>query len=695
MNPSKNEKIQVDGILDTLVYDKMPHIENLSVKFPLTDKAPKDRTEVWLKYDEENIYLFIKCHFDSNPVVQLQKRDAPVLESDGVGIVLDPLNKKTNGYLFWVNAFNARSDGLVAQGSVDLSWDQKWISGTKRYSNHYDVEIAIPFRSIKFDKDLNNWGFNIIRAINSKNEIHSLSAMPIQFSEWDLGYVKTMEFGGNLPQEGHNFSLNPYLATNYRHNDDDNYDFDLGLDGKFTVASTLNVDFTANPDFSQVEVDRQVVNLTRFSVFFPERRPFFLENADVFNEFGIFPDQPFFSRRIGLDPEGNPIPIYGGIRLTGNLNPKFRIGFMDVHSKSSVSETGQNYMALTVNHRIMKRSLFKAIFLNRQEMNGDSEDPYGRNLGGEFYYSNDSGTISGWAGYIHSFKKTINKENFTYYGLLGISGRSMRSTTYFQSMKKDYYADMGFIGRLIQFNPVTGEEVRLSYKSLTNSSSYTWYKTKEGSKLVSLGFNVFNSVYLDSNDSFNEWNSEVTLSANWRNTSTLGLTLSHADVNLLVPFSISPEEPLPIGGYRFNNMDLGYKSNRNSKFLIDLSAAAGSFYNGKITSGNVKVGYRLQPYGNINLAYEKNILDFPNQFGDSNLDLLINEINLSLTNKLFINSVLQLNTQQDIFSGYARLQYRYSPLSDFFLVFSKVTGIEDNPLNEHFIALKFTHWFSL
>ena len=108
----------------------------------------------------------------------------------------------------------------------------------------------------------------------------------------------------------------------------------------------------------------------------------------------------------------------------------------------------------------------------------------------------------------------------------------------------------------------------------------------------------------------------------------------------------------------------------------------------------MKIGYRLQPYGNINLAYEKNILDFPNQFGDSNLDLLINEINLSLTNKLFINGVLQLNTQQDIFSGYARLQYRYSPLSDFFLVFSKVTGIEESTFNELSIALKFTHWFS-
>jgi hypothetical protein len=213
-----------------------------------------------------------------------------------------------------------------------------------------------------------------------------------------------------------------------------------------------------NPDLSQVEVDNQVTNLSRYNIFFPERRTFFLENADLFSGFGIEPIRPFYSRKSGLDANGNKIPILFGARVSGNLAKNTRVGFMDMQTGRKDSYAPENYLALSIDQRVFKRSVIKGYVLNRQSFMREDEkrnnplNEFGRNAGVEFNYSDLAGKWGAWATYHHSFKPTITTANRYYSTGVNYNARNLSAVIDFTNVGTNYYADMGFIERIENYD---------------------------------------------------------------------------------------------------------------------------------------------------------------------------------------------------------------------------------------------------
>ncbi|MFM1971807.1 MAG: hypothetical protein RL185_489, partial [Bacteroidota bacterium] len=324
--------VKLDGVMDEAAWNTVPAVSDFKKKFPNDIGLPKKQTEVKVLFDDKNIYFGFKVYDSGTAITRSLKRDVGHDGMDGVGIILDPTNQQTNGFYFVLSTLNVQSEDQLSGSSSDginYSWDSKWFSMTKDYGNYWIAEIAIPFKSIRYDANNKNWGVNFVR-IDAKNfEYSTWTKVSTNFKSYDLGLTGLMQWEEKPPISSNNVILLPYLTggvTDDKESGKTSSTGNAGFDAKIALNSSLNLDLTVNPDFSQVEVDNQVTNLTRYSIFLPERRAFFLENADLFAGFGIPPIRPFYSRTIGLDKDGNKIPILFGARLSGNLTPDLRIG---------------------------------------------------------------------------------------------------------------------------------------------------------------------------------------------------------------------------------------------------------------------------------------------------------------------------------------------------------------------------------
>ena len=495
--------IKLDGDLDETDWQQAQAATDFWLKLPRDDAKANHKTEARVLYDDKFIYFGITA-YDSLPLIgQSLKRDSRIRENDGVGIMLDPFGKKTSGFYFTVTAYNVQADDVLSGGNNELSfsWDNKWYSEVKRYPDHYTVEIAIPFKTLRYDKNSKNWGINFIRSDKKANEFHTWTRIPVNFSSVDLGYLGSLIWSEPPPNPGSNISLIPYITGNATQNKANNKgtqgDFDAGLDAKIALTSSLNLDLTLNPDFSQVEVDRQVTNLSRFNIFFPERRNFFLENSDLFSNYGIPPIRPFYSRRIGLDPDGNPLPIIAGARITGNVAARTRVGLMSMQTKASGKYAGQNYSALTVQQQVLKRTTIKSYFFNRQGFFDDQHkltdpiDKFGRNAGAEIAYQNEKGEWQGWLGYHLSMKPGISDKNIFFNSGGGYFGRSFTSWINFDNVGTNYYTDIGFVGRIQNYDAFRDTIIRLGFRQFFNQNAYRILPKKGASTSIAFNWKTF------------------------------------------------------------------------------------------------------------------------------------------------------------------------------------------------------------
>jgi len=407
--------INIDGILDEAIWasTKLIHADNK--KFPNNIGDAKRKTEVRLTFDDKNIYFAFKVYDSGTAIIKSLKRDVGHDGNDGIGIVLDPLNQKTNGFFFVLSAMNVQSEDQLSSSMErmsDWSWDTKWFSATKDYGNYWVAEIMIPLKSLRYDPNQKHWGINFIR-IDAKNvEYNTWAKVPPTFGSYDLGYTGVVHWPTAPPINSSNLIIQPYITgtanEDKQNNKTLNANGNAGFDAKVALTTSLNLDVTINPDFSQVEVDQQVTNLTRFNIFLPERRNFFIENSDLFANFGIPPVRPFYSRTIGLDKQGNRIPILFGARMSGNLAPGTRIGMMNMQTGRQGDYSPENFSAITLHKRVLKRSEIKGYFLNRENYISKEEalknplDRYGRNAGLTFEYTNVPGTFSSWATYLET-----------------------------------------------------------------------------------------------------------------------------------------------------------------------------------------------------------------------------------------------------------------------------------------------------
>jgi hypothetical protein len=672
--------IVIDGNLNDSAWSLAPVARDFWRKYPNDLAKAKRKTEVRVLFDDNYLYFGFTAFDSGNVIIQSLKRDIGHDNNDGVAVVLDPLNKRVNGFWFVLNAFNAQSEDQLHMGTdITLSWDNKWISETKRTDGKWTAEIAIPFKSLRYSTDKKLWGINFVRIDQKTNEYSTWTHVPVNFRSYDLAYTGALIWDEPPPAPGKNMVIIPYstggLNTDKENNIASKGTLNAGFDAKLGITPALNLDLTVNPDFSQVEVDQQVTNLTRYNIFFPEKRSFFLENADLFGSYGI-PGflSPFYSRTIGLDKNGNRIPIIGGARLSGNISKSTRIGIMDMQTGSKGDYYADNYAAISVNQSVLKRSMIKGYYLDRESFEPSAvkqSDPlskWGRNAGVEFDYTNLAGTWNTWTAWHQSFKPGIHSDD-KYLSVGGsYKSRHFGATLDLGSTGTNYYTDMGYVQRINNYDAVRDTTIRLGFKHIFTEFTYNIFPSK--GKIIQSFFTLDNFIVFNPDNSFNERDHTLVYNLSFKNASGIKATAIYNEVQLLYPISFTDATPIPKGNYKYAQINAGYFSDTRKAFSYLFNVGGGSFYNGTLRTISGGIIYRSQPHVNITLQAEYDKLIFPDNYGSTELFLISPKIEFNFSTKLFWTNFLQYNTQSNNYNINSRFQFRYKPMSDLFLVYT-------------------------
>lgn len=700
------EEIVLDGDLKEKAWANAEKVSDFWLNSPSDETKATHQTDVYVTYDQKNVYIGAILKGPTNYIIQSLKRDSELDDSDAFSVLLDPVGQKNLGYAFGVNVGGAQTEAMVsaAQGvfvkSVDESWDARWYSAVKQTTEGWSLEMAIPFKSIRFKESTDTWGINFWRVDRQSNERHVWAKVPVQFTPANLGFTGTLKWDKAPTRIGTTISITPYTLASatkdYENKTPIKSDAAIGGEAKVGLTPTLNLDLTINPDFSQTDVDQQITNLSRFTIFFPERRQFFLENADVFTNFGAFPDAPFFSRRIGLSPSGQKVPIAYGARLSGNLDSRWRIGALNMQTRADAVNASQNYSAVALHRRILHRSSIRALFLNRQAFaNGEfNKVDYGRNATGEFEYLSNDGRWTGKASYTQAFKSSVKNQNQFVVAGVGYNGRLFQTNWELQKMGTNFSADMGFVGRLNNYDPVANQVVPIGYTTLTSGLDYSIFPKDR--KFVRHWMGTENYMWWIRNGTLNEWYNRLRYFLFFRNTSQLRFRFNTNFVDLIYPFQVTDSEPLPIGHYLFQELNIQFNTDLRKRLNYEFFGVYGSFYNGTKSTLRSAVNFRTQPWGNFSLGFELNDINLPDPYGSARFWLVNPKVEINFTNSLFWTTFLQYNTQIQNFNINSRVQWRYRPMSDLFLVYSDnyITEGMRGPKNRT-LVLKLNYFFQL
>ena len=662
---------------------------------PMDTSYAKAPTLVRMAYDETHIYLAATCikPVPGHYTVESLRRDFSFLKNDNFILFLDPYDDQLNGFAFGTNAAGAQWDGMLFDGGkADLSWDNKWISATRNTETEWTVEMAIPFKTLRYKKGLTRWGINFSRLDLRTAEKSAWAGMPRQFPTASLAYTGYVEWDREPPQPGANVSIIPYVSGavggDQEHGKPTTTSGKAGVDAKIAVSSSLNLDLTVNPDFSQVEVDQQVTNLDRFELFFPEKRQFFLENADIFGNFGYQNIRPFFSRRIGLG-----VPIVAGARLSGKLNRDWRIGLMDMQTarKDEVGLPAQNFAVLSLQRRVFTRSSIGMIMINKQSLNytpgADPGKPtynlFNRNLGLEYNLASANNVWTGGATVLKSFTPNKNGHDWSLSGNLQYFSRYWTINWQQEYVGRNFVAETGYVPRVgyHKFNPSIARNFFphggpvLSHNLLVNST----YFFDEGMRMTD-------------NETYMAW------TTTFRKQPIFTAWVAHDYVKLLQGFdpTNSGKDTLARGTeHRWNAFGLSYASSPQRLFTYSFNMRYGGYYqDGTRLNLAAELGYRFQPIANLYMAISYNDIKMPQPWGKTDFWLIGPKIDLTLTNKFFFTTYVQYNNQQKNINLNTRLQWRYKPASDLFLVYT------DNYLPSPFnvknraLVLKLTYWWN-
>lgn len=676
--------IEVDGKGDEADWQLAEWGGNFIQHFPYDTSEALSKTQFKVLAGENGVYFLIRC-FDRNPekryVVQSLKRDFSFPISDAVSVTLTPFEDGQNGFAFGVNPENAQREGSVDNGGnfgVTTAWDQVWYSAVHKDSGWWQVEMYIPFKSIRYGNN-HTWYFNIARNDLKVNESSCWVRVPRNLNVSSLGYLGTLQWSTPPKRRNRNVVLIPYISGGgYFQGKQWSRQWNGGADAKIAISSSLNLDLTVNPDFAQVDVDVQQINLTRFSLFFPERRNFFIENSDLFSNFGFTQIRPFFSRNIGLNG-GKQIPILGGARLTGKIGNKWRVGVMDVHTDQIGAQLMTNYFVAAFQRKIFGASNISGIVVNKVSM-GDSTR--------ELLWGN-SNTIVGldynllskknnWVGKIF-FHKALKKGE-SYAHASWINWRNIYWDIHWnhEFVGKDYRAETGFVPRVANFDPLTRKTFYFNYWRLEPFVTRIFYP-KKNKYINQIPLRIYHSSYYDSAFRSTEVLTDVKAGIQFQNSASISLFIDHHFQRLFLPFNPtnSRDSFLPIGKYQFMNAGITGQTNQRKLLNANGSISYGQYFTGKKTTVNMAINYRLQPKGLFSLTYRRDEIRLPG-IDSTHLDLLGAKVEWSFTTVMYLTTFVQYNTQAENVNCYVRFQWRFRPMSDLFLVYSQnlTTGFE-------------------
>jgi hypothetical protein len=688
--------IQIDGILDEPSWKEAEVAHNFFMILPMDTSLANVKTEVRMMYSDKFIYLSAVCYdgMKGPYMVESLRRDFSFTKNDNFIFFLDTYGDETSGYTFGTNAAGAQWDGTMYEGGkVDLSWDNIWYSKVKEYPDKWIMEIAIPFKTLRYRKGLPSWGINLSRNDLKTTEKSSWAPVPRQFPSASLAYTGILQWDSVPPAPGTNVSLIPYVLTRaiktYGLSLPTEYKSTVGGDAKISITSSLNLDLTVNPDFSQIEVDKQVVDLSRYELFYPEKRQFFLENGDQFNNFGYTDIRPFFSRRIGLG-----VPIEFGARLSGKLDKNWRIGAMDMQTGTvdSIGLPQQNFAVLALQRKVFSRSNIGFLWVNKQSIayqpGKDSTYPqystYNRTFGLEYNLASPNNFWTGKQLIMKSFTPGSTGKDWVVAGNLQYSSKKWLINGAYQYIGSNYKAEAGYIPRVgyIRFDP------QISY-----------YFLPAGGSVLSHGPQWFSNFYYSEKFKTTDNENIIDWLFTFRNKATLTLVTMQDYVNLQAPFDPTNTgiDSLRTGTiHKWFTGGVDFYSKPQSIFTYDFSIRYGGYYdNGnKLTILN-DVGFRLQPFVSITMTTSYTVLDLPKPWGNTSFLLIGPRIDITFTNSLYLTAYVQYNEQIKNMNINTRLQWRYKPASDFFLVYTDNYYTTPFSVRNRAVVLKFNYWWNL
>ncbi len=675
--------IKIDGLISEPDWETAEKAKDFRLVLPVDTGFAKSPSEVVMTYDEKAFYLGI-TFFDTVPgkrIVESFRRDFIFGNNDNVLVFFDTFCDQINGFSFGASASGAKWDGTMMNGSgVNLNWDCKWDSKTTQYKDRWVTEMKIPFRSVRFKSGTDKWYVNFSRLDLKTNEKSAWAPVPRQFPTASLAYTGILQWDQPLPKSKMMFSVIPYVfgssSTNYSPNSKTNYKKEFGFDAKLGISTSMNLDLTYNPDFSQAEVDQQVTNLDRFELFFPEKRQFFLDNSDLFSNYGFANLTPFFSRRIGLDA-----PVLGGARLSGKLGNNWRLGVLDMQTERTEDQLSRNFFVAALQRKIFVRSNIGVILVNKEYSNEPEGSNFNRVAGIDYNLASNNNAWTGKLFYHRSFSPENSGKQFAQGASLAYNTRRIHAALNQASVGKNYNAEVGYVQRK-------------GYNLFDPQFSFLWIPNK---LVVSHGIVTEASYYFDPNFKQIDHVNTLLYKLEFKNRSILDGGIKDFYTYLQQDFDpthISDAVLKKGTDYNYRVVFLEYFSDTRAVFNYSATAATGNFFNGNISLIEGHMTYRFQPYLNMTLNFSYNDILLSPEFKHAKFLLLGPKMDLTLSDKVFFSTFVQYNEQMENMNVNMRFQWRYKPVSDLFVVYAGNYFIGDMSPRNRALVLKLSYWFN-
>jgi len=708
--------IVVDGKLNEAAWTNISEIAPFNQNFPYDTGMAIHQTRVKVTQDKNFLYIAAVC-YQKKYVVRSLRRDFENSSTDIFTVLIDPFRDKLNGFYFAVSPYGVQKEQLIYNSNeTNINWDNKWYSNVTRYDDRFEVEMAIPFKTLRYKttEGINTWNINFIRNNLYDNEKSCWAKIPRNFRLLDISFNGSMEWKQPPPKPGTNISLIPFIAGENKRDFvkgmPANAKLSAGMDAKVAITPSLNLDLTLNPDFSQVEVDKQITDLSRFELFFPEKRQFFLENSDLFSGFGLQSANPFFSRRIGIynNPQKKSnvqVPILAGARISGRLTNKLRIGLLNMQTAASEADSlpSINYMAASAQRKIGARSNLAFLFVNKESSLNEKSSTFLHKsnslAGAEFNYGSANGRVDGKIFFHKVISSKSLGESYNIGAKINVVKKHIQLNTSINDIGKNFIAEVGYVPRL---NII---------RHATNLSYLIFPKGKLSKKVNTIKITPDYDVNYGKLDKrVTDFDAGLFFTVQFQNSAELSGSFVRMDYTYLFR-DFDPTNKYEPGkmllkkgsSYTYFSNRIGLRSSFVNAFNYDVQLKAGNYFNGTLLSLQNTISYRWQPFGSLSLDVNYNRIRLPDGFNKADFLLIGPRLDLTFTKAVFFTTFLQYNNQNNNININSRFQWRFKPVSDFFLVYTDNYYAQDDPLHSiqsfgkknRALVAKLTYWFNL
>ncbi len=691
-------EIRLDGVLDEPAWSDAPVARNFIQNDPREGAPATYDTDVRVLYDDDALYfgVFAKDDEPGRITVTDLKKDFNIDTSDGFRVILDTFRDERNGYQFATSPAGAKWDAQMANEGRENNpnWDGIWDVATRITETGWYAEIRIPFRTLRFRAaDMPVWGINFQRKIRRLNEDSYWAPVPRIYDIDRVSLAGTLEGTRGL-RPGKDLRVKPYAlgSSNTIAGRPTIGDFDAGLDVKYGVSSGLTWDFTVNTDFSQVEADEQQINLSRFSLFFPEKRDFFLENSGIFQfggggtqggggvnagrQNGAQDMRLFFSRRIGLSDSGDAIPILAGTRLTGRQGA-YSLGVMNIQQRELGAEPAANFTALRLRRDVLANSDIGAVFLDKEQTGSLYNRVAGVDANFRFGFLN----LNGYA------VKTFSPQEVE----PGSGGDyATRASASYQDRTWQFRGRLDTIGD--RFNDEMGFVPRQGVNSISTYMSRA-FRPRLLSKWVreSRPHWTLDSFSRQNGGGLESRYQDIHFPLNFQDGSFMEAGINPNVEVVRAPFTVNTSRGVGVnpGRYEFNEYFMLWNTNAAARVSFNLRYSIGEFYDGYRRGYGFGPSVRLNE--NFNAALSVQVNDIALTTGEFVSTLVAGRVNYNFNTKMFLNALMQYNTDSRQWSSNIRLNIIHRPLSDFFLVYNERHDERSGALLDRAVVAKMTY----